>query len=309
MTTSLPEADLATFYPSSDGEPLAESYDHLCAIIAILEVLKVYLGGQQATVLANQFLYYVQGSPKQRVAPDVMVIFNVEPGGRDNYKIWEEGEVPSVVFEVTSPSTRSQDEQEKKTLYQELGISEYWQFDPRNEWIPRQLRGYRLQASGGYELIEDSCSRCLNLRLAVEGKLLIFYRLDNGDRLLPPGELAGALQGERASRQEAEQERAVEAQRASLEAQRADRAEQEKAVEAQRADRAEQEKAVEAQRADQAEQGKVVEAQRADQAEQEKVVEAQRADRAEQEKAVAEQQAAALRQKLRELGIDPDLEN
>jgi hypothetical protein len=288
MTTSLPQADLATFYPSGDGEPLAESYDHLCAIIAILEVLKVYLGGQQAMVLANQFLYYVQGSPKQRVAPDVMVIFNVEPGGRDNYKIWEEGEVPSVIFEVTSPSTRSQDEQEKKDLYQELGVLEYWQFDPRNEWIPGQLRGYRLQDSGSYGLIEDSCSQCLNLRLAVEDKLLIFYRLDNGDRLLPPGELADALQGERASRQEAEQERAVEAQRASLEAQRADRAEQEKVVEAQRADRAEQEKAIEAQRAS---------------------LEAQRADRAEQEKAVAEQQAAALRQKLRELGIDPDLEN
>jgi Uma2 family endonuclease len=230
MTTSLPQADLATFYPSSDGEPLAESYDHLCAIIAILEVLRVYLGGQQATVLANQFLYYVQGSPKQRIAPDVMVIFNVEPGGRDNYKIWEEGEVPGVIFEVTSPSTRSQDEQEKKTLYQELGVLEYWQFDPRNEWIPGQLRGYHLQASGDYGLIEDSCSQCLNLRLAVESKLLVFYRLDNGERLLPPGELAEALQEERASRQEAEQERAVEARRASLEAQRADRAEQEKAV-------------------------------------------------------------------------------
>jgi hypothetical protein len=49
MATSLPQAELATFYPSSDGEPLAESYDHLCVIV----------------------------------------------------KIWEEGEVPSVIFEVT----------------------------------------------------------------------------------------------------------------------------------------------------------------------------------------------------------------
>jgi Uma2 family endonuclease len=242
MATSLPQAELATFYPSSDGEPLAESYDHLCAIIAILEVLKIYLGGQQATVLANQFLYYVQGRPKKRIAPDVMVIFNVEPGGRDNYKIWEEGEVPSVIFEVTSPGTRRQDEQEKKTLYQELGVLEYWQFDPRNEWIPGQLRGYHLQAGGGYGSIEDGCSQCLNLRLVVEGKLLIFYRLDNGDRLLPHEELVDVLEEERAGRQEAEQGRSVEAQRASLEAQRAD-------LEAQRADRAEQEKAVAQQQA------------------------------------------------------------
>jgi hypothetical protein len=42
------------------------------------------LEGQQVTVLANQFLYYAQGFPKLRVAPDVMVIYGVVPGGRDN---------------------------------------------------------------------------------------------------------------------------------------------------------------------------------------------------------------------------------
>lgn len=54
-------------YPSSDGEPLAETYDHLYAMIVTLEVLRQYLEGQQATVLANQFLYYAQGFPKSRV--------------------------------------------------------------------------------------------------------------------------------------------------------------------------------------------------------------------------------------------------
>jgi F420-dependent methylenetetrahydromethanopterin dehydrogenase len=45
-----------------------------------------------------------------------MVIFNVQPGGRDNYKIWEEGQVPAAVFEVTSPGTRIQDDIDKKNL-------------------------------------------------------------------------------------------------------------------------------------------------------------------------------------------------
>ncbi len=57
-------------YPSSDGEPLAESYDHLYAILALLEMLCQYLMGRQATVLGNQFLYYAQGFPRMRVAPD-----------------------------------------------------------------------------------------------------------------------------------------------------------------------------------------------------------------------------------------------
>jgi Uma2 family endonuclease len=280
MATSLPQANPAIFYPSSDGEPLAESYDHLYAIITILEVLRVYLIGQQATVLANQFLYYEAGRPNKHVAPDVMVIFNVEPGGRDSYKLWEEGEVPRVVFEITSPSTRQQDEKYKKSLYQQLGVQEYWQFDPRNEWIPGQLKGYHLPAVGPYEPIEDNCSWALNLRLVVEDKLLVFYRLDNGERLLPPGELTEALQGEKANRQEAELV--------------ADRAEQRAVLEKQRADRAEQEKTIADRRADQAEQEKTIADRRADQAD-------RRADQ-------AEQQAALLRQKLRDLGIDPNIE-
>jgi Putative restriction endonuclease len=64
---------------------------------------------------------------------------------------------------------------------------------------------------------------------------------------------------------------------------------------------------LEAQRANLEAQRAYLEAQRADQAEQEKAVAEQRADQAEQEKALAEKQAAILRQKLRELGIDPDL--
>lgn len=102
------------FYPSSDGEPVAETYTHLYALLTTLEVLRQYLKGRQATVLGNQFLYYAQGFPKLRVASDVMVIFEVEPGGRDNYKIWEEGQVPVVIFEMTSGGTQAQDTGLKK---------------------------------------------------------------------------------------------------------------------------------------------------------------------------------------------------
>ena len=43
-----------------------------------------------------------------------MVIFDVAPGGRDNYKIWEEQQVPVVIFEMTSKSTKGEDLGEKK---------------------------------------------------------------------------------------------------------------------------------------------------------------------------------------------------
>jgi Uma2 family endonuclease len=221
LSTSLsPETEI--FYPSRDGEPVAETYDHFYAIMTTLEVLRQYLSGTQATVLANQFLYYAQGFPKLRIAPDVMVIFGVTPGGRDNYKIWEEGQVPSVIFEMTSKGTREQDLAHKKTLYEQLGVSEYWLFDPRGEWISERLRGYRLHEEVYYP-ISDSISQPLKLRLELEDKLIGFYRQDTGEKLLIPDELAQALQNAEAQssqeRQRAEQER----QRADQESQRAER--------------------------------------------------------------------------------------
>lgn len=212
MTAPSPIAQTTPIiYPSADGEPVAETYDHLYAILTTLEVLKQFLVGRQATVLANQFLYYAQGFPKLRTAPDVMVIFDVEPGGRDNYKIWEEGQVPVVIFEMTSKGTQDQDKSFKKTLYEQLGVQEYWLFDPKGEWIEEKLQGYRLRGDI-YELITDNRSEPLQLRLVVEGKLISFYREDTGEKLLIPDELVQALQQETQARQLAE-ERAEQAQK------------------------------------------------------------------------------------------------
>ena len=214
MTATLPvSVESEIFYPSADGQPVAETYDHLYALLTTLEVLKQYLTNRQATVLANQFLYYAQGFPKLRVAPDVMVIFDVAPGGRDNYKVWEEGQVPTVIFEMTSFGTKGQDEIFKKTLYEQLGVKEYWLFDPKGEWVEQQLRGYRLRGEI-YESIEDGRSEPLQLRLEVEGRLIGFYREDTGEKLLIPDELAQALSQEVLARQQAEERAEQERQRA-----------------------------------------------------------------------------------------------
>ncbi len=175
-------------YPSGDGQPVAETFDHLYAILITIEVLRLYLQHEQACILGNQFLYYEEGSSTKRCAPDVMVIFGVEPGSRDNYKIWEEGQIPRVAFEMTSPSTKNEDEGFKKKLYAEIGIAEYWQFDPKGQWIKEKLRGFQL-VNGGYVPIVNSQSSGLGLRLEVDGKLISFYRLDNGEKLLIPIEL------------------------------------------------------------------------------------------------------------------------
>ncbi|WP_103667329.1 Uma2 family endonuclease [Pseudanabaena sp. BC1403] len=206
------------FYPSEDGEPLAETSVHADAIIATVAVLRNYLAEKFAerspVVLADQFLYYAQGFPRLRVAPDVMVIFDVPQQPYDNYKIWETGQVPSVIFEMTSASTQAHDQTKKRELYESIGVLEYWLFDPKGEWIPEKLRGYRRQAnlpekeedSLVYEAIADGLSQVLGLRLEVEGSLINFYRQDNGEKLLIPSELFTALQVQTQRAEIAEQE-------------------------------------------------------------------------------------------------------
>lgn len=211
-------------YPSSDGAPLAETSVHIDAIINAVVVLRQYLEGQQAIVLADQFLYYAQGYPKLRVAPDIMVIRDVAPGPRDNYKIWEEGAVPSVVFEITSEGTQHYDLEHKKNLYEQLEVKEYWLFDPKSEWIPHKLKGFRL-IEGMYLSITNGRSEPLQLRLEVEDALIAFYRENTGEKLYAPDDLVQALQNEVQARQQAEQRAEQERQRAEQERQRAEIAE------------------------------------------------------------------------------------
>jgi hypothetical protein len=76
-------------------------------------------------------------------------------------------------------------------------VEEYWVFDPKGEWMPEKLQGYRLNKDLVYEPIADNYSTVLELRLAVEDKLIAFYRGDTGERLLMPDELRVAWQQER----------------------------------------------------------------------------------------------------------------
>jgi Uma2 family endonuclease len=197
MAQTLPHQQNPVTYPSEDRHILARTYDHIYVTFVTLEVLRQYLIGRQVTVLGRQFLYFSNGFPQLNFAPDVMVIFNVEPGGRDNYKIWEEGQVPSVIFEMTSLATRNYNLEFKKVIYEQMEVEEYWVFDPKGECIPEKLQGYRLNKESVYEPIADSYSTVLELRLAVEDKLIAFYRGDNGERLLMPDELRVAWQQER----------------------------------------------------------------------------------------------------------------
>jgi Uma2 family endonuclease len=203
--TTLIKTEPSIIYPSKDNTPLAETSIHLDVIINTVVTLRHHLKSQSQSgiVLSNQFVYYAQGFPKLRVAPDIAVVFNVPLTQPDNYKIWETGQVPSVVFEITSKSTQSQDRGFKKDLYESLGVTEYWLFDPRSEWLDPPLKGYLL-VDDLYTPILNSISPTLGMRLEANSSSLDLYLLDNGQQLLAPDRLDDALQQSEQSRQQAE---------------------------------------------------------------------------------------------------------
>ena len=199
-------------YPESDGEPLAETDTHYRQITDLRFSLEQYCIRKfgQVYVAANLFLYYVEGDPRKVLAPDIFVVLGVLPGDRRIFRLWEEGKGPDVVFEITSKSTRIDDIGNKKGLYEALGVSEYFLFDPLHEYMEPQLKGYRLE-EGLYRPIAEIplICRTLGLLLKVDkDKHLRLFELGSEAPLPTPLE--------EAERAEREAERAEREARARL---------------------------------------------------------------------------------------------
>jgi Uma2 family endonuclease len=63
--------------------------------------------------------------------PDLMVR-KPHPRPREG---WQTAPMPTLVVEVLSPSTRRRDRQQKKDLYMDAGVAEYWIVDPEHRTI------------------------------------------------------------------------------------------------------------------------------------------------------------------------------
>jgi Uma2 family endonuclease len=141
-------------YPSSDGKPMAETDLHRDEMIYVIEALQEHFRDvPDVYVSGNLLLYYVEGEPRYSISPDALVAKGLADAKsrRDIYKVWEEGRSPCFVMEVTSRSTRQEDLRKKKDLYRQLGVDEYFLFDPREEYLEPPLQGFRLVNGPGGE--------------------------------------------------------------------------------------------------------------------------------------------------------------
>jgi len=65
-------------YPTTDGQPMAETEIHLLAMLHLIGALRYFFRQQKDVyVIGNMLFYYHKGDPQARRAPDVMVAFSL----------------------------------------------------------------------------------------------------------------------------------------------------------------------------------------------------------------------------------------
>ena len=144
------------FYPETDGEPLPDGFDQEYLFQQVMPVLRQYLKSRYDVIVSGDtFIYYEQGNPQARVAPDCYVAFGVINEAirpYNSYLTWHVGKVPDFALEIASKGTARQDLVDKRILYAQIGIGEYWRYDATldSEFYGEPLVGERL-VDGQYE--------------------------------------------------------------------------------------------------------------------------------------------------------------
>lgn len=221
MASPLTPSATELYYPDTDGLPVAESDFQLGPLMYAIDALRAYFQGRDDVYVAGDlFLYYEEGNPSAVVAPDVFVVLGAPNHPRSSYMLWREPKAPDFVLEITSQSTRVQDQGTKRERYALLGVQEYFQYDPTHDYLEPPLQGLRL-VGNAYQPIPGTISpegslvlrsEVLGLELRLEEETLRLYDPTTRQRLL------NYQEAEQARQAAEERARAAEARVAELEA-------------------------------------------------------------------------------------------
>ena len=198
---SIPKVARRITYPTSDGKPMAETDIHRRLMTELIAALQAFYADEsQVYVSGNLLLFYEEGNRRKHLSPDVFVVPGVGNHERDNYLLWEEGEGPRFVIELTSSSTRKEDTHKKMAIYRDvLKVREYFLFDPMGDYLTPSMQGWRLRG-GVYHPIREVDGRLpsLTTRLHLErdGNELRLWNPATQKRLPTPREALAEAQAE-----------------------------------------------------------------------------------------------------------------
>ena len=174
---------------------------------AIVELLRPLIErwfrhrGVRALVGADQFIYYREHAPTERVAPDIYVLPGVRSGTHVSvWKTWERGIVPSFGLEIVSRDWLK-DYVEAPERYAAAGIPELVVFDPGADRHPDRVAWQHFRRVRNRPFTQVDVSRGDRVRVSALGCFLravghgesLRLRLGvapRGDQLFPTGEEA-----------------------------------------------------------------------------------------------------------------------
>ena len=185
------------FYPEEDGVLLPDPFEQEIEYVQARVIMAGYHANQPNTfVSGNTFIYYERGNPRRSISPDCYIAFDVDVDSllrANRYLVWVVGKPPDFALEIGSSSTAGRDLTEKRELYAQIGIDEYWRYDPTEDsrHYGEPLVGERL-VDGEYQRLPVApdaegrprgYSPTLGLDLVWENGVLRFYNPTTGQWL------------------------------------------------------------------------------------------------------------------------------
>ena len=139
---------------------------------------------------SNTFICYDPDDLNVRVGPDYYFATGIDAQAIEDTKLylpWAVGKPPDFVLEIASESTAENDVTNKRRIYAEIGVPEYWRFDRSGgDFYGVPLAGDILE-NGIYRPVELSMepdgilkgySPALRRSLCWQGGMLVFYDPD-----------------------------------------------------------------------------------------------------------------------------------
>ncbi len=204
-------------YPTEE-DLMGVTSDHSDLVHYLFEVLTWLFEGQPCEVYDNLNFYQTDYYKEEPLAPDIAVIKGVTFRRTRSWQVGKTGPAPQVVFEIASKETWQKDIKEKPGRYAQMGVQEYFTYDPNEPPLLRRptcrLRGWRL---------DPLTQQMRELSLRPDGRL---WSIHLESFLVPDGpylRLTDQYGKRRLTRAEAEaQARQAEARRAEIAERRAE---------------------------------------------------------------------------------------
>lgn len=140
----LTESDAGAAYPATPSVPDSDLHSRVRS--ETYWALRWHFAGRGDCFVGQDLnVYWRRGDNRTFVAPDVLVCFGVNRGALEqgpSYRSFAEGP-PAFVLEIASERTRRVDLEDKPHKYLEIGVAEYWRFDPTGGLYPAALQAER----------------------------------------------------------------------------------------------------------------------------------------------------------------------